>query len=935
MTSPTVFISYSHKDEAWKDRLVTHLGVLQQEGLLDLWDDRRIGAGADWYQKIEEAIARACVAVLLVSADFLTSKFILSKEIPSLLERRDKDGLRIFPVIIKPCAWKQVKWLARMNLRPKDSRPIQGGSESQVETDLAAIAEEIADIIGPIAEMPESEGYIPLGPEKISLAKLPSTNPELFGRDKELKMLDEVWDNTGTNIICLVAWGGVGKTALVNTWLSKMRQDNFRGAERVFGWSFYSQGAAESKQASADQFIASALKWFGDPEPDAGSPWEKGERLAEFVRKQKTLLILDGLEPLQHPFIEEAGRIKDPGLQSLIRELANYNPGLCVITTRLDVDDIKDFTGTTFANIHLEHLSDEAGMVLLKHLGVKGTDDELKQAVREFDGHALALMLLGTYLSIVYNGDVQKRDRIAKLTKEKKYGGHARQMMESYEVWFKDQPELDILRMVGLFDRPAEGGAIDVLRAAPPIKGLTTKLTDLSHEDWQFALNNLRKAGILAKEEPAMPDTLDCHALIREHFGDELKGDNPEAWKEAHYRLYEYFKNQAKEFPDTIEEMSPLYSAVAHGCQAGRYQDALDVVYWHRIQRGNEAFDTKKLGAFGADLATIFGFFDSLWDKPVAELTEAAKAIVMGNAGFDLRALGRLKEAAYPMKAGLEARIALKDWKNAAIVAGNLSELYLTIGDIALALEYANKGVDLADRSGDAFQREVNRTTLADALHQAGRQSESESLFREAEEMQKDRLPEYPFLYSLVGFRYCDLLLSQEKYQEVLSRAEQSIEIARGKNWHLDIALDHLSLGRAHLLQALQKGSQDFTQAKEHLNHAVDGLRQAGVQEFIIRGLLARAELYRVKDEFDKAQHDLDGVITIAEHGEMGRHQADCHLEYARLYLAMEDDARAREHLAIAREMIEQMGYHRRDHEVEELDVVECGFGCLSGGCGE
>ena len=198
-------------------------------------------------------------------------------------------------------------------------------------------------------------------PEKISLAKLPSTNPELFGRDNELKMLDEVWDDTGTNIISLVAWGGVGKTALVNTWLSKMRQDNFRGAERVFGGSFYSQGAAEGKQASADQFIASALKWFGDPEPDAGSPWEKGERLAEYIRNQKTLLILDGLEPLQHPFREGEGRIRDPGLQSLVRELANYNPGLCVITTRLDVDDLKDFTGTTVENRHLEHLSLEAG----------------------------------------------------------------------------------------------------------------------------------------------------------------------------------------------------------------------------------------------------------------------------------------------------------------------------------------------------------------------------------------------------------------------------------------------------------------------------------------------------------------------------------------------------------------------------------------------
>jgi hypothetical protein len=101
---------------------VTHFCVLQPQGILDLWSDRSIGAGGNWYQEIEGAIARASVAVLLVSADFLTSKFICSEEIPRLLERRDKEGLRIYPVILKPCAWKHVKWLARMNLRPKDDR---------------------------------------------------------------------------------------------------------------------------------------------------------------------------------------------------------------------------------------------------------------------------------------------------------------------------------------------------------------------------------------------------------------------------------------------------------------------------------------------------------------------------------------------------------------------------------------------------------------------------------------------------------------------------------------------------------------------------------------------------------------------------------------------------------------------------------------------
>ena len=81
-----VFISYSHKDEMWKDRLLTHLSVLDHEGLLHVWTDRRIEVGASWQAKINEAMSDSRVAVLLVTANFLTSEFILNQEVPRLLQ---------------------------------------------------------------------------------------------------------------------------------------------------------------------------------------------------------------------------------------------------------------------------------------------------------------------------------------------------------------------------------------------------------------------------------------------------------------------------------------------------------------------------------------------------------------------------------------------------------------------------------------------------------------------------------------------------------------------------------------------------------------------------------------------------------------------------------------------------------------------------------
>ena len=97
-------------------------------------------------------------------------------------------------------------------------------------------------------------------------------------------------------------------------------------------------------------------------------------------------------------------------------------------------------------------------------------------------------------------------------------------------------------------------------------------------------------------------------------------------------------------------------------------------------------------------------------------------------------------------------------------------------------------------------------------------------------------------------------------------------------------------------------------------------MRLAGQQQYLPNGLLARAELHRVRRDFPKAQHDLDEAMRIAERGGMGLYMADCHLEYARLYLAMDKKEDARENLDTAKEMIGKMGYHRRDVDVVELE---------------
>jgi hypothetical protein len=185
-----------------------------------------------------------------------------------------------------------------------------------------------------------------LGPKKISVARLPITGSDVFGREEDIGFLDDAWANQQVNVVTIVAWGGVGKSTLVNHWLRRMAAEHYRSAQLVFGWSFYRQGTSGGT-SSADEFLDAALDWFGDPDPRLGTAWEKGERLAKLVGHRRTLLVLDGLEPLQNPPGAQEGRLRDPSLQALLRELAAFNMGLCVITTRLPVADLSDHEGSS------------------------------------------------------------------------------------------------------------------------------------------------------------------------------------------------------------------------------------------------------------------------------------------------------------------------------------------------------------------------------------------------------------------------------------------------------------------------------------------------------------------------------------------------------------------------------------------------------------
>jgi len=128
--------------------------------------------------------------------------------------------------------------------------------------------------------------------------------------------------------------------------------------------------------------------------------------------------------------------------------------------------------------------------------------------------------------------------------------------MESYQTWLGEGPELAVLRILGLFDRPADEKALGALLKSPGIPGLTESLTALSQIEWRTIVAKLRRARLLAGEDPHNPGCLDAHPLVREYFGEQLRSQQPEAWKECNRRLFHYYRALAPQLPN-ISKIGP------------------------------------------------------------------------------------------------------------------------------------------------------------------------------------------------------------------------------------------------------------------------------------------------------------------------------------------------------------------------------------------
>ena len=149
---PTFCISYSQRDEVWRNELVRHLRVLKRGGVLRIWDTSEIQAGTDWSEEIGEKLNSADLAVILISPDALASDFIVERELPALIQRQRSGGLVVVPVLLRPSPWTAVEGLAELQFANSPSKPMSELNPSERDAVMAQIAERIGSLARAVSQ---------------------------------------------------------------------------------------------------------------------------------------------------------------------------------------------------------------------------------------------------------------------------------------------------------------------------------------------------------------------------------------------------------------------------------------------------------------------------------------------------------------------------------------------------------------------------------------------------------------------------------------------------------------------------------------------------------------------------------------------------------------------------------------------------------------
>jgi tetratricopeptide (TPR) repeat protein len=629
----TVFISYSHNDKKWLDRLRVHLKPLERDGVFNPWDDTRISAGAKWLEEIEIALASAKVAILLVSADFLASDFITQTELPRLLQAAEREGARVISAIIGRCRFQETPSLSQFQAVNDPSRPLTAMTEDEQEDVFYRLTKAVEQALATAQARPLEKR-----------PALPERNPLFTGRQHILTQIEHALRTHGR--AALTGLSGVGKTqtAIQYAYSHEPEYNN------VFWVSAASRKSLMSDYDSiASVVTAPDLNAIDDAQAfDTAMP-PRTERTA-------WLLILDNADDLD-----------------TVRPFVPNRRGHVLLTTCAKA------VGTLAKRIELTEMqADEAVKLLLRRANIENPSEADLAAAHEIattllDGLPLALDQAGAYIEETGCGLPDYIDL---------YRRHAPDLLKYRGSSAADHPHPVASTWALSFEKieKANPAAADLLRLCAfvspepiPEELLATELPDPLCLN--SAMSEILKYSLLARDANAK--TVEVHRLVQQALKHGMNRKDERHWAERAVRAVDRaFPSVKNQDCPSCERLLPQALACAelitqHNLELEEAARLLNNAGSHLRQRARYA-DAERL--FQRSLAI---------NQKVHGSNDAKVALVLNNLATIYDRLGQYDKAEplYQRALWIDQNTQGPDHPDTAVDLNNLAEIYRSRGE--------------------------------------------------------------------------------------------------------------------------------------------------------------------------------------------------------------------------------------------------------------
>jgi len=553
--------------------------------------------------------------------------------------------------------------------------------------------------------------------------------------------------------------------------------------------------------------------------------------------------------------------------------------GMCLISTRYPLTDIKSYEGTVYQKIEVERLSTEDARALFEKVGVKGSRKEIDSVIEEYDGHALSLTLLSGYLVEDFEGDITKTKEIPAFHSDKEAGGKAHRILLWYAKHLTEE-QSGFMKIFSLFRRAVFEKDFEGVFRANMETEMNKALIAMSVFTFKRMVDNLVDRRLISKDQD---NTYATHPLIKNYFESIF---DEEGKKLFHKRIYEYIGGYAPERADTLEEMQPLFEQVYHGCAAGIYDEVYQDVYQERISGKSEYFITQKLGAWETDLSLVKSFFpEGDFSQMPLVSKKRDQNWLLNEAGLALEYIGRPKETEGLFIRKINIEIEDKDRTNASVGYRNLAALQFQTGELKSGVENTKKSLEEAEKAKNNQYIVWSKAYLGWVLYLLGKSKEAEKEFGQADEIERKISGNRP--YSYPGIQYADFLISMKRIDEAIELTRQNFEICQRNNWINIISHCNRCLG------AIERTRGNYKEAEVHLEKALEIGRKVGIPFLEIEALLESGRLKLDMGRYEDAIGDADNALKICGRTGFRFYEPGAEVVLAKAYLGQKDFEKA------------------------------------------